>query len=123
MEDTITQQLDDKDIECANLLRKTGVGMCAAKVVVALISGSKTQKELAICTNDCQCAISIAVKKLVNANLINVSKVGQVGNKGRPTQEYTLISWDSIVDTIEKATIQKHEIEITQIDRLKELAH
>lgn len=123
MKDTITQQLDDKDIECANFLRKTGFGMCAAKVIVALKSGSKTQKEIVICTDENQSGISIALRNLIKGNLVNVSEKMLQGGIGRPQREYTLVSWDAVIDTIEKEIIQKHESEIAEIERLKELTH
>jgi predicted transcriptional regulator len=123
MKDTITQQLDDKEIKYANFLRKTGFGICAAKIIVALVPESKTQKELAICTDENQSAISIGLRKLVNANLVSVSEIMLQDGKGRPTREYTLKSWDTIVDIIEKETIQKHETETAQIERLKELVY
>lgn len=123
MKDTITQQLDDKEIKCANFLRKTGFGICAAKIIVALVPESKTQKELAICTDKNQSAISIGLRKLVNANLVSVSEIMLQDGKGRPVREYTLKSWDTIVDIIEKETIQKHETETAQIERLKELVY
>lgn len=122
-EDTITQRLDDKEIEYANLLRKTGFGTCVAKIVVALVSGSKTQKELGICVDESQGVVSVVLRKLVAKNLVNVSEIMSQSGKGRPRREYTLISWDAVIDTIEKEAFQKHENEIAQIERLKELTY
>jgi predicted transcriptional regulator len=121
MRDTITQQLDDKDNECVNLLRKIGFGMCVAKVTVALIFGSKTQRELSLCIDENQSSVSIALRRLREKNLVDVSGKIPQGRKGRPHQKYTLISWDTVIDTIEKETIQKHETKKAQINRLKEL--
>jgi len=123
MEDTITQQLDDKDIECVNVLRKIGFGSCIAKTIVALVSGGKTQHELTGCTSENQSSVSKALRKLVKENYVNVSELLHKKEKGRPKRLYTLKSWEDIVDRIEKHIIRDVEEKTAQIKRLKELAH
>ena len=121
MEDTITQQLDDKDMECVNVLRKIGCSSGTAKTVVALVSGAKTQLELTGCTGENQSSVSIALKKLVKANYVDVSELLHKEETGRPKRLYTLKSWGDIVDKIEKQIIREIEEKTAQINRLKEL--
>lgn len=123
MKDTITQRLDDKDIECVNALRKIGFGSCPAKVIVALVSGEKTQLELTGCTGENQSSVSTALRKLVKANYVNVSELLHKEKRGRPKRLYTLKSWADMVDRIEKEIIRDVEEKTVQINRLKELAH
>jgi predicted transcriptional regulator len=122
MKDTITQQLDDKDIECANLLRQTGFRMCVAKVIVSLKTKSKTQKEIARCIDANQGDISVALRELISKNLVNISETIHDG-VGRPYNKYILVALSDVIDTIEKAITQKYENEQAMIERLKELTH
>jgi predicted transcriptional regulator len=121
MEDTITQQLDDKDMECVNVLKKIGLNSCTAKTLVALVSEGKTQLELTGCTGENQSSISIALRKLIHLNYVDVSDLLHKEEKGRPKRLYTLRSWDSIVDMIEKKSIREITEQNAQIERLKEL--
>ena len=122
MEDTITQQLDDKDMECVDALRKIGFGTCIAKTVVALVSSGKTQLELTGCIGENQSSVSIALRKLVKADYVDVSELLHTEEKGRPKSLYTLKSWDDIVDKIEKEIIRKFKKKTSEINRLKELS-
>lgn len=122
MEDTITQQLDNKDMECVNVLRKIGFSSGTAKTVVALVPGAKTQLELTGCTGENQSSVSISLRKLVKEGYVDVSELLHKEEKGRPKRLYTLKSWDAIVDKIEKQIIQDVEEKTTQINRLKELS-
>lgn len=121
MEDTITQRLDEKDMEYVNVLRKVGFGSCSAKVVMALVSGEKTQHELAECTGENQSAVSISLRNLKAENYVSVSELLHNEERGRPRRMYILKSWDAIVDAIERKFIREIEDKKTQIDRLKEL--
>jgi predicted transcriptional regulator len=121
MKDTITQQFDDKDIECVNVLRGAGYGLCAAKVIVALIGGGKTQHELTVCTGENQSAVSVTVRKLKSIKAVDVSELERTEGRGRPKHVYRLISWDAIVDMVERKTIQEIEDKKAQISKLKEL--
>ena len=122
MEDTITQQLDDNDMECANVLRKIGFNSGTAKTVVALVSGAKTQLELTGCTGENQSSVSISLRRLVKEGYADVSELLHKEEKGRPKRLYTLKSWEAIVDKIEKQIIREIEEKTAEINRLKELA-
>lgn len=121
MEDTITQRLDDKDMECVNVLRKAGYGLCAAKVIVALVGEGKTQHELTVCTGENQSAVSVAVRKLKSVKVLDVSELERTEGRGRPKHVYRLISWDAIVDMVERKAIREIADKNAQIDWLKEL--
>jgi len=123
MKDTITQQLDDKDMEYVIALKRIGFDSCTAKTIVALIPCGKTQHELIGCTGLYQSTISIALKKLVNKNYVIVSELLHTEGRGRPKLLYTLKSWDDIIDEIEKRVIREAEDKNAQIARLKELVH
>jgi len=123
MEDTITQQLDDKDMEYVNALKRIGFDSCTAKTVVALIPCGKTQLELVGYTGSYQSSISIALKKLVNENYVIVSELSHKERRGRPKLLYTLKSWVDIIDKIKKQVIREAEDKNAQITRLKELVH
>jgi len=122
MENTITQQLDKKDMEYVDVLKKLGYDMCVAKVIVALIPNGKTQKELSVCISENQSGVSVALKKLSKENLINISERIQDGGKGRPCMVYTLIPWVTIVDKLERKAIREIEKTTEQIKMLKTLA-
>ena len=121
MKDTITQQLDNKDMECVEVLEGAGYGRCAAKVIVALVTGGKTQHELTVCTCENQSAVSVAVRKLKDATVLAVSELERTEGRGRPKHMYRLVSWDTIVDTVERKAIREIEDKKTQVNRLKEL--
>jgi len=122
MEDTITQQLDDNDMEYVSVLRRLGFGSCTAKVVVALASGGKTQLELTGCTGENQSSVSTALKNLVGAGYVNVSVLLHKEEKGRPKSLYAIKSLNALIDTIEKEVLQEIANKNAEIERLKELA-
>ena len=121
MKDTITQRLDDNDIECVNGLRRLGFDSCMAKTVVALISGGKTQFELTGCTGENQSSVSKALRNLVKVGYVDVSELLHTEGKGRPKSLYTIESWDAFVDVIEKEAMQEITNKNAEIERLKEL--
>jgi len=123
MKDTITQQLDDNDMECVNAMERIGFDSCTAKTVVALTLCGKTQLELTGCTGENQSSVSVALKKLVKENYVIVSELLHKKGKGRPKQLYTLKPWDNIIDKIKKRVIHEVENKNAQITRLKELVH
>jgi len=119
MKDTITQQLDENDMECVNILKKIGYPLCVAKVITALTTGGKSQKEIGVCINENQSAVSIALKKLSKENLINRSEGIKDGEKGRPCNIYKLTSWQTMVDTFERKIIREIEKKTAEIKTLK----
>lgn len=121
MKDTITQQFDDNDIECVDVLCKAGYGICAARVVVALTHGDKTQMELVICIRENQSAVSVALRNLVSDKQADIAGINESGSKGRPTNVYHLVSWNAIVESVTKKITQEVENKKTQIERLKTL--
>lgn len=123
MEDTITQQFDQKDIECVDILEKTGYSRCAAKVIVALVTGDKTQRELTICTDENQSAISVALKKLKNDEAVTISEIKSATGKGRPKHIYNLVSWDAMVGVAEHKVAAEIAEKNADIDKLKELVN
>ena len=123
MEDTITQQLDNNDMECVNVLHKAGYRICAAKVAVALLHGDKTQKELVICIGENQSVVSVALRNLINDKLADIAGINESSSKGRPTNVYHLVSWNAIVESVTKKITQEVENKKTQIDRLKTLVN
>lgn len=123
MEDTITQRLDEKDMECVDILQKAGYGLCEAKVIVALIDGGKTQHELTVCTGENQSSVSVTARKLKDTKEVDVSELERTEGRGRPKHMYRLVSWDDIVDMVERKAIREIEDKKAQIDRLKELAN
>ena len=122
MKDTITQHLDEKDMECVDILQKGGYGLCEAKVIMALVGGGKTQHELTVCTGENQSSVSVTVRKLKGAKEVDVSELERTEGRGRPKHMYRIVSWDTIVDTVERKAIQEIEDKKTLVDRLKELA-
>jgi predicted transcriptional regulator len=125
MQDTITQQLDEKDMEYAKILNGRGIPVNQSLVIVALVhENNKTQNELSVMIGTPQSGVSVALKGLVNAGWVEIyeGELSDIKKRGRPVALYVLQSWESVVDHIERTAIRSHEKSMKDIERLKELA-
>ena len=125
METVEIEQLDERDIEFANIISRYGLTKNESKVLVCINSYvSVTPKEIMQTSGLTQSAVSVAVNGLINKGYVKAEKEIKTvdSGKGRPSFIYSLNKPISdIIDEIEKQTIQQIEGIKESIQRLKEL--
>ena len=125
METVEIEQLDERDIEFADILSRYGFTENEAKVLVCINSRkSITQKEIMQYASMNQSAISKATNELIDDGYVKAEKEvkEEDSGKGRPSLIYSLNKpMNGIIDDIEKETMQQIEDIKATVERLKEL--
>ena len=126
METVEIEQLDERDIEFADIISKHGFTGNESKVLVCIKSlVSVTPKSIMQCTNLNQSVVSVAVNGLMNKGYVKAEKeVKEEGSgKGRPSMIYSLNKpIHGIIDDIEQNAMQQIDTTNESIERLKELS-
>ena len=126
METVEIEQLDERDIEFADILSRYGLRVNESKVFVCIKSlVSVTSDTITQCTNMNQSVVSVAVNGLINKGYVKAEKeVKEEGSgKGRPSMIYSLNKpIHGIIDDIEQHAMQQIDTINKSIERLKELS-
>ena len=118
------EQLDERDIEFADILSRYGFTENESKVLVCIKNiDSITQKEIMQYTNLNQSQISVSLQKLIGKEYIWIAKnERRLEGKGRPSSTYSLHkSINDIIDDIDQKAMQQIDTTNELIKRLKEL--
>ena len=122
METVEIEQLDERDMEFANIISRHGYTLNEGKALVSIAHDADiTTKGIMQCADMNQSAVSVAVNLLIKKGIVKAEKGTE--ERGRPSFHYSLVkSLDDVVFDIETAT--KTQIEQTKeiLERLKEVA-
>ena len=124
METVEIEQLDEKDIEFADIISKHGFTKNESKVLVCIKNiDSITQKEIMQYTTLNQSQVSVSLQELILNDYVWVAKSERrLEGKGRPSSIYSLHrSINDIIDDIEQSAMQQIDTINESIERLKEL--
>ena len=124
METVEIEQLDERDIECVDIISQYGLTENESKVLVCIKNiDSITQKEIMQYTNLNQSQVSVSLQNLIKKEYIWIAKSERrLEGKGRPPSTYSLHkSINDIIDDIEQKAMQRIDIINESIERLKEL--
>ena len=124
METVEIEQLDERDIEFADIISKYGLTENESKVLVCIKNiDSITQKEIMQYTNLNQSQVSVSLQELILNDYVWVAKSERrLEGKGRPSSTYSLHkSINDIIDDIEQKAMQQIDTTNESIERLKEL--
>ena len=126
METVEIEQLDERDIEFADILSRYGFKVNESKVFVCIKSlVGVTSDTITQCTNMNQSVVSVAVNGLIDKGYVKAEKeVREEGcGKGRPSMLYSLNKpIHGIIDDIEQHAMQQIDTVNESIERLKELS-
>ena len=126
METVEIEQLDERDIEFADILSRYGFKVNESKVLVCIKSlVSVTSDTITQCTNMNQSVVSVAVNGLIDKGYVKAEKeVREEGcGKGRPSMLYSLNKpIHGIIDDIEQKAMQQIDTINESIEKLKELS-
>ena len=126
METVEIEQLDERDIEFADIISKHGFTGNESKVLVCIKSlVSVTPKSIMQCTGLNQSPVSVCVNGLMDKGYVKAEKeVREEGcGKGRPSMLYSLNKpVHGIIDDIEQHAMQQIDTINESIERLKELS-
>ena len=126
METVEIEQLDERDIEFADILSRYGLRVNESKVFVCIKSlVSVTSDTITQCTNMNQSVVSVAVNGLIDKGYVKAEKEVRKEDsvKGRPPTIYSLNKpIHGIIDDIEQKAMQQIGDINKSIKRLKELA-
>ena len=124
METVEIEQLDEMDIEFADILSLYGFTKNESKVFVCIKNiDNITQKEIMQYTNLNQSQVSVSLQELILNDYVWVAKSERrLEGKGRPSSTYSLHrSINDIIDDIEQHAMQQIDTINESIERLKEL--
>ena len=120
------EQLDEKDIEFADIISRYGFTKNESKVFVCIKSlVSVTPKSIMQCTGLNQSPVSICVNGLMDKGYVKAEKgiKEEDSGKGRPPMLYSLNKpIHGIIDDIEQHAMQQIDTINKSIERLKELS-
>ena len=126
METVEIEQLDERDIEFADILSRYGLKLNESKVFVCIKSlVSITSDTITQCTNLNQSVVSVAVNGLIEKGYVKAEKgiKEKDSGKGRPPMIYSLNKpIHGIIDDIEQHAMQQIDTIQESIERLKELS-
>lgn len=116
-------QLDETDMEFADIFVKNGFSWKTAKTIVAIKElGEASTKEIMQYTNLAQPEVSLATRDLITKGYVKIELVKREG-KGRPHKVYTFSKdISNIISDIEKNALKNIEDINKSIERLKELS-
>ncbi len=124
MRELIVQGLDEKDEEFANILMDIGLKRNVAKTLVYLANVDEaTSRHVEMGANLRQPEVSIAMRKLMEENWVDVRDIKKKG-KGRPLKCYKLaFSVQDIVSTLENMKRMQAENDLKNIRKLRDMSN
>ena len=124
MREAVVGAMDDDQLEMANILRRLGVQINVAKLIIYLATaGESTSKEIEMGAGLKQPEVSIAMRTLRRENWVNEREVKSTEGKGRPHKVYALITpLDEIIRLIEEDKRKDSAQAIESVQKLRDLA-
>lgn len=115
--------MDEKEYEMVELLRKLDMNRPVALTIATLASGDEiTSREIEATSDLRQPEVSIAMKYLKDNNWVQIREEKKNEGKGRPVKLYRLvIPLEEIIGSIEEKVLYESRSVLENIEKLKSL--
>ena len=117
------RNMNEKEYEMVELLRKLDMNRPVALTIATLASGDEiTSREIEATSDLRQPEVSIAMRFLRNNNWVEIREEKKNEGKGRPVKLYRLITpLEEIIGSIEEKVLHESRSVLENIERLKSL--